>query len=203
MSYRHLRVLQIAEKHSNEGQHLVNRIDLVDVDGVTDDRAESLAQIKGAFGFVPNMFRAAANSPVALQSLWGSFGALGHGVLGAKVGEQIAVAVADRNRCDYCLSAHTLLGKKAGATADEMADAQKGYSTDAHTAAVLHLAVELVERRGQLDGDAIAAARSAGLTSEEIVETIAHVALNVFTNYVNVALDVPVDFARTRLTQKG
>ena len=43
----------------------MNRIDLVDVDGVTDDRAESLAQIKGAFGFVPNMFRAAASAVLA------------------------------------------------------------------------------------------------------------------------------------------
>lgn len=133
----------------------------------------------------------------------GSFGALSQGTLGAKVGEQIAVAIADRNRCDYCLSAHTLLGKKAGATADEMADAQKGYSSDAKTAAILALATELVDRRGQVDDDAIAAARNAGLTSEEIVETVAHVALNVFTNYVNVALDVPVDFTRTRLTQKA
>ncbi|BBY50524.1 alkyl hydroperoxide reductase AhpD [Mycolicibacterium arabiense] len=181
----------------------MSRIDLVDTEGVTDDRAEPLEQIKAAFGFVPNMFRAAANSPAALQSLWGSFGALSQGTLDAKVGEQIAVAIADRNRCDYCLSAHTLLGKKAGATADEMADAQKGYSSDAKTAAILALATELVDRRGQVDDDAIAAARNAGLTSEEIVETVAHVALNVFTNYVNVALDVPVDFTRTRLTQKA
>ena len=181
----------------------MNRIDLVDTDSITDDRAESLQQIKAAFGFVPNMFRAASNSPAALKSLWGSFGALSEGRLGAKVGEQIAVAVADHNRCDYCLSAHTLLGKKAGATAEEMADAQKGRSADTRTAAILALAVALVDSRGQIDDDTIAAARDAGLTSEEIVETVAHVALNVFTNYLNVALAVPVDFAPTRLTRKG
>jgi len=181
----------------------MSRIDLVDTDGVTDTRADTLAEITSAFGFVPNMFRAAANSPAALQSLWGSFGALSQGSISAKVGEQIAVAVADRNRCDYCLSAHTLLGKKAGATADEMADAQKGYSSDPKTAAILALATELVDRRGQIDDDAVTAARSAGLTSEEIVDTVAHVALNVFTNYINVALDVPVDFSRTRLTRKA
>jgi hypothetical protein len=46
--------------------------------------------MRGAFGMVPNMFKAVANSPAALQSMWGSFGALGAGTIGAKLGEQIA-----------------------------------------------------------------------------------------------------------------
>ncbi|GAC67355.1 carboxymuconolactone decarboxylase family protein [Gordonia soli] len=180
----------------------MSRIELIQSDEVTDDRADVLAQIQGAFGFVPNMFKAVANSPAALHSMWGSFGALGDGSLGAKIGEQIAVAVADRNRCDYCLSAHTLLGTKAGATGEEMAEAQKGISHDPRTAAILTLATDLVDRRGQVDDEVIRAARDTGLSSEEIVETVAHVALNVFTNYINVALDVPVDFDRIRLTSK-
>ncbi|MFI6025892.1 carboxymuconolactone decarboxylase family protein [Amycolatopsis magusensis] len=142
---------------------------------------------KGAFGLVPNMFRAVAHSPAALTSMWAQFGALGGGALGAKIGEQIAVAVADRNRCDYCLSAHTLLGKKAGASAGEMAGAQSGRSDDPRTDAVLKLATALVDTRGQLGDADVQAARDAGLSQEEIVETVAHVAPNVFTNYLNVA----------------
>ena len=42
---------------------------------------------------------------------------------------------ADRNRCHYCLAAHTMLGRKAGASAEEMAEAQAGRSDDAQTAA--------------------------------------------------------------------
>lgn len=179
----------------------MTRIDLTDPDQITDERAETLAQIKGAFGLVPNMFRAVAHSPAALRSMWAQFGALGGGTLGAKIGEQIAVAVADRNRCDYCLSAHTMLGRRAGATRAEMADAQNGRSDDPRTAAVLTLATALVERHGQLDDADVRAARDAGLSQEEIVETVAHVALNVFTNYLNVALDVPVDFDRVPLSR--
>src|SRR5690349_12104205 len=96
-----------------------------------------LDQIHGAFGATPNMFRAVANSPAALASMWGAFGALGDGTLGAKLGEQIAVAVADINDCEYCLAAHTVLGRKAGATADEMAAAQAGHADDPKTAAAL------------------------------------------------------------------
>src|SRR3569833_1216273 len=172
----------------------MTRSDLVDPDQATDQRAETLAQSKGAFGLVPNMFRAGANSPAALTSMWSQFGALGNGSLGAKIGEQIAVAVADRTRCDYCLSAHTMLGRKAGATTEEMTAAQSGRSDDPRTDAVLKLAAALVDKRGQIDEADLQAARDAGLGQEEIVETVAHVALNVFTNYINVALEVPVDF---------
>ncbi|HUQ56952.1 peroxidase-related enzyme [Lentzea sp.] len=179
----------------------MSRIELTNPDQITDERAETLAQIKGAFGLVPNMFKAVAHSPAALKSMWAQFGALGDGTLGARTGEMIAVAVADRNRCDYCLSAHTMLGKKAGATAEEMSDAQSGKSDDPRTAAVLTFATALIEKRGQIADSDLQAARDAGLTQEEIVETVAHVALNVFTNYINVALDVPVDFTRVSLTR--
>lgn len=179
----------------------MTRIDLVDPDQITDERAGTLSEIKGAFGLVPNMFRAVAHSPAALTSMWAQFGALGTGTLGAKLGEQIAVAVADRNRCDYCLSAHTMLGRKAGASAEEMADAQSGHSADPRTDAVLKLAAALVDKRGRLADTDLEAARAVGLGQEEIVETVAHVALNVFTNYINVALDVPVDFKRVPLSR--
>src|SRR3546814_9641974 len=76
------------------------------------------------------MFKAVANSPAALRMMWGAFGALGGGTLSPKVGEQIAVAIANRNRCEYCLAAHTALGRKAGASAEEMARAQAGRSDD-------------------------------------------------------------------------
>lgn len=158
-----------------------------------------LNQIHKAFGATPNMFKAVANSPVALQSMWGSFGALGQGTLGAKLGEQIAVAVANRNRCEYCLSAHTLLGKKAGASAEEMESAKVGISTDARTAAALTFALEVVEKRGQVSETSVKHLREAGFDDGQVVEIIAHVALNLFTNYINVALDVPVDFPRVAL----
>jgi len=158
-----------------------------------------LAHIHQAFGATPNMFKAVANSPAALQSLWGSFGALGGGVLNPLLGEKIAVAVADRNACDYCLAAHTALGRKAGASAQEMADAQGGESSDLKTAAALRFALKLVNDRGQVSDADVNAVRQAGFSDEEVVEILAHVALNLFTNYVNVAFAVPVDFPAVKL----
>lgn len=158
-----------------------------------------LAQIHQAFGATPNMFKAVANSPAALQSMWAAFGALGKGTLGARLGEQIAVAIANRNRCEYCLAAHTVLGQKAGASAAEMSAAQAGHSDDARTAAALAFTLNVVEQRAQVSDDDVAQLRAAGFDDGQIVEILAHVALNLFTNYINVALDVPVDFPKVAL----
>lgn len=162
-----------------------------------------LNQIQQAFGATPNMFKVVANSPAALQSMWAAFGALGSGTLPAKLTEQIAVAVADRNACAYCLAAHTALGRKAGATPEEMRAAQQGEAHDARTQAVLRFALKLVDARGQASDQDVQALRQAGLEDGQIVEVLAHVALNLFTNYVNVAFDVPVDFPAVPLSGRA
>ena len=177
----------------------MNRVPLIERTATSPERKQLLDSIHGAFGATPNMFRAVANSPAALKSLWASFGALGGGVLDAQLGEQIAVAVADRNACEYCLAAHTMLGKKAGASAEQMRDAQAGESSDPKTRAALQFALKLVEARGQVSEADVKSLRDAGYSDEAVVEILAHVALNLFTNYVNIALAVPVDFPATRL----
>jgi uncharacterized peroxidase-related enzyme len=179
----------------------MTRITLIDPSNATGPVAQQLDQVKSAFGVVPNMFKAVANSPAALASMWNSFGALGRGRLGVKLGEQIAVAIADRNNCHYCLAAHTGLGRRAGATGEEMAEAQAGRSADPRTAAALAFALKVVENRADVTPEDLNTLRAAGFDDEEIVEVIAHIALNLFTNYVNVALDVPVDFSNVKLTR--
>ncbi len=180
------------------------RVDLVNPETTMGDTRPLLDQIKKAFGgMTPNMFRAVANSPAALKDMWGAFGALGAGTIGAKLGEQIAVAVADRNSCSYCLAAHTFLGKNAGASGEEMADAQTGRSADPKTAAALAFALKLVDARGQVTDTDLKALRAAGFNDGQIVEIIAHVALNLFTNYINLALDVPVRLPEREIPPGG
>ena len=178
----------------------MSRLTLINAADTTPNRQAALEQISKAFGgSTPNMFKALAHSPAALKSMWGSFGALGSGVIGAKLGEQLAVAIANYNRCEYCLAAHTVLGKNAGLDAEEISTAQAGQSTDPKTAAALAFALKVVSKRAQVSADDVQALRSAGFDDEHIVEILAHVALNLFTNYINVALEVPVDFPKVDL----
>lgn len=178
---------------------MTSRLPLVSATDTPAGSRALLDAVHGAFGTTPNMFRAVAHSPAALQAMWGFFGALGGGAIPAKLGEQIAVAVADRNACEYCLAAHTALGRKAGASSAEMSAAQAGSSDDPATAAALRFALKLVEQRGQVGDADVAALRAAGFNDGQIVEILAHVALNLFTNYVNVAFAVPVDFPGVKL----
>jgi uncharacterized peroxidase-related enzyme len=137
----------------------------------------------------------AANTTADREALLGQV----HAAFGATPAMFRAVAIANRNACEYCLAAHTALGRKAGASSEQMAAAQIGQSSDPATAAALSFALKVVEQRAQVtDGD-VQALRAAGFDDEQIVEILAHVALNLFTNYVNVAFDVPVDFPKVAL----
>ncbi len=178
----------------------MSNIPLVNPETTTGHHKELFDGVKNVFGMVPNMFKAIGNSPAALESMFGSFGALGKGKIDALLSEQVAVYVADLNNCEYCLSAHTMLGRKAGATADEMAQAQAGISANARTQAALTFAGKVIEKRAHVTPDDVDALRHAGFGDDEVAELVAHIALNIFTNYTNVALDVPVDFPKIRLT---
>ncbi|MEV0299057.1 peroxidase-related enzyme [Nocardia sp. NPDC050710] len=178
-------------------------VPLAERESATGTVEDQLDQIHAAFGTVPAMFRAVANSPAALTSMWASFRAFGGGALGPALSEQIAVAVANRNSCEYCLAAHTALGRKAGVSREALEAAQTGDSDDPRTAALLGFAVKLVEERGQVTAEDVQALRDQGWSDEHIVEVIGQVALNLFTNYINIALAVPVDFPTVGLRRAG
>lgn len=151
--------------------------------------------VKAKLGKVPNMMRVLGNSPAALKSYLELSSTLAHGVLSHRVREQIALLSAERNACHYCVAAHTVLGKMAGLSAEETVAAREGKATDARELAALRLAGALLEKRGAVSAAEMQAARAA-LSEAEIVEIICGTALNILTNYVNVAADVDVDFPR-------
>ncbi|WP_327588090.1 carboxymuconolactone decarboxylase family protein [Nonomuraea sp. NBC_00507] len=122
-------------------------------------------------------------------------GALSGGALPAAVRERIALAVAQENACDYCLSAHTYIGTNlAGLSAEEADAARYGKASDAKAQAALTLAVTLVRTRGDVEDADLQAAREAGLSDGEIAEVVGHVALNVFTNYLNKTAQTDIDW---------
>ena len=151
--------------------------------------------VEKMLGTVPNMFRIISNSPQALDGYLGLNGALSKGKLSAATRERIALAVAQRNACGYCLAAHTYLGTNlARLDADEITANRMGRSTDAKADAAVRFAVQIVDHRGGVGADAVQAVRAAGYSDAEIVEIIAHVALNTLTNYVNEVLATEIDF---------
>lgn len=156
-----------------------------------------LGAVKAQLGSVPNLFRIIGNSPAALGGYLGLSGALGKGALDAQTRERIALAVAEINGCDYCLSAHSYLGAQiAKLPPTELAANRDGASADPKADAALRFATRLVRERGHVTAADVDAVKAAGHGDAEIVEIIAHVALNTLTNYVNAALATEVDFPK-------
>lgn len=164
----------------------------------TADRAQSdlLADTGRQLGRVPNLYAALANGPAALRGYLALRDALAQGALTARVREQLALLVANDNDCTYCVSAHTFRGKRMGITDDDLARTRKADDADPHAAAVLHVAREIMQRRGNVHDATLAAARAAGVTDAELAEIVAHVALNVLSNYFNHLARPDLDFPK-------
>jgi uncharacterized peroxidase-related enzyme len=153
-----------------------------------------LEAVHKKLGMVPNLFKTFAHSPAVLQYYLAGSEALGGGALPAALREQIALVTAGENECDYCASAHTLMGKGAGLQAAEMAANLRGRSADAKTQAALDFAAAIVSERGRISDTQLAAVRAAGYGDAEVVEIVTNVAVNIFTNYFNHIAGTVIDF---------
>nr|HEX4315790.1 carboxymuconolactone decarboxylase family protein [Kofleriaceae bacterium] len=152
-------------------------------------------------GTVPNLFRLVGASPAALQGFLGLNGALGK-ALDLKTRERIALAVAQINGCDYCLSAHSYLALDlAKLDAGEVARARAGGSADAKANAAVAFAATVTRDRGKVGDAELAAVRAAGYSDAQIVEIVAVVAENVFTNFLNIVADTDIDFPVVRAAE--
>lgn len=172
------------------------RINALTVEATPSGSQAGLAGVKQKLGSVPNIFRTFAHSPAVLNFYLAQSEALAQGELDPQLREQIAVAVAGVNQCDYCASAHTLIGKGTGLSEVELAANLRGRASDSQRQTALNFARQIVEQRGVVSDQALAAVRGAGFSEAEIVEIIAHVGMNLFTNYFNHIADTEVDFPR-------
>lgn len=163
-----------------------------------------LTAVKKQIGVVPNLFRVISNSPAALEGYLGLSAALSKGVLAPATRERIALAVAEINGCNYCLSAHTYLGKNVAKLDDaEIAANRRGTSNDPVADAAVRLAVKIVNARGHVADSDIAAARLAGVSDAELIEIVLHVALNTLTNYANEVAGTDIDFPAVTVAQRA
>ncbi len=174
----------------------MSRIHSIDPQSATGKAKELLEVVQSKLGLVPNMTRAMANSPAVLDGYLSLSGALSKGTLSAKSREQIALAVAQTNECDYCLAAHSAIGKMVGLSVDQIMDSRRGTSVDPKTDAVIQFARQVVDQRGLVSDANIAQVRAAGLDDGAIAEVVANVALNIFTNYFNHVAETEIDFPR-------
>ena len=169
------------------------RLTSIDPATATPEAKGLLDGIQAAFGSTPNSFRAMANNPAVLKGWIELSGALGP-VLPRQLGEQIAIAIAEQNGCAYCLSAHIAVAGLLGLDAHEVEQNRSGDSDDEQIAAALGFALAVNANRGGVSDDDLAEIRAAGYDDAAIAAIVAHVALNVLTNYFNRVAQPVIDF---------
>jgi uncharacterized peroxidase-related enzyme len=174
----------------------MTRLSVVNPDQAVGPAKALLTAVEKKLGLVPNMTRGMAANPVVLEGYLALAGALARGKLGARLGELVALTVAEANGCEYCLSVHSAIGGALKIDAGELEAARDARSSRPATDAALKFARRVVDARGHVSDDDIAAVRAAGYDDAAIGELVAQVALNVFTNFFNSVAATEVDFPR-------
>ncbi|MCG8652973.1 MAG: carboxymuconolactone decarboxylase family protein, partial [Pirellulales bacterium] len=172
----------------------MTRIPTVNRDNADTSTTSLLDTVEKQMGMVPNIISAMAQSNAVANAYLSFSGALAGGSLSARLREQIALVVGQANECDYCLAAHTVLGRGAGLSDSETCDARQAQASDSREAAALAFAQKVVQERAVVSDADVQAVMNAGFSPGQVGEIVANVALNIFTNYFNHVAGTEVDF---------
>ncbi|MER5639722.1 carboxymuconolactone decarboxylase family protein [Kitasatospora sp. NPDC002227] len=171
------------------------RLPQLTVETANEEQKELLEGTLKQLGKLPNLYASMANGPAALRGYLAMREALVGGSFSDRQREQLALFIAQKNGCTYCVSAHSLRGARiAKMTEEELLATRKGGDADPHMNAVLQLTDEIMTDGGDIADETLAAARAAGVSDAEIAEIVAHVALNVLSNYFNHVAQPDLDF---------
>jgi uncharacterized peroxidase-related enzyme len=167
----------------------IQPIEINEAAGSTRRLLDTVTNHRGA---VPHMLQAMAQSPQTLEGYLYFRRALAGGKLTSTMREQIALAVAQANHCDYSVAQHASVARRLGLTIEEIAASREGRASDRGIQLALQFARDLTIRGA---ASSVLELRDAGYDDAEVVELLAHVALNLFENYFNIAARTEIDSA--------
>lgn len=176
----------------------MSRLNAVTLETATGKTKELFDGINKKLGRVPNVFQLMGNSPAALEAYLKMSEALAGGMLDAKLRELIAISVAETNVCEYCLSAHTAIGKSVGLSDEELSLAREQRSNDPKYNACLRFVRIMVTSRAEMNDSDLNDLKAAGFSDGDVAEIIANVGLNLYTNYFNHIAKPEVDFPKVK-----
>lgn len=174
----------------------MSRLSVPNLESDTGPSGQVYAQIKKAIGNVPNTFAAiAAHGPAALKAVLAADTVLASGSLSKRDQETIKLVISGVAGCDYCVAAHSLLGKLAGLTPDELKNIRDRRATgDEKRDALIRFVRKLAQISGTVSDEEFAAIKAPGYSDAQLVEISLAFATTVFTNVFNRINDTEIDF---------
>ena len=149
--------------------------------------------LKKGLGMVPNLYATFAHSQTALATYLAFQNAKSS--VSGKAREVVNLVVSQVNECQYCLAAHTALGKMVGFTPEQILEIRRGTASfDARLDALAKLVRQLTLERGHADPALVQAFFTAGWTEGNLVDAIVVVGDKMISNFLHATTLVPVDF---------
>ena len=172
------------------------RINTLPADIASDESKQLFGQVQRKLGRVPNLMQSLGHSAAALGGYLALNDSLSRGVLSSKDRERIALTVAARHGCGYCTAAHSAIGNMVGLTEAQIHDARRGGSNDTQVDSLLRFVHRILETKGHVEDADLESFRSAGYSDAAVAEVVAHIGLNVLTNFFNSVAETEIDFPR-------
>jgi len=172
------------------------RIASLNPDTTTGKTKELFNAVEKKLGFIPNLIKVFGNSPATLQTYLSLGELTASGNFTHKFREQLALVIAEENNCNYCLSAHTAIGKMIGLSEQEIIESRKANALSTKEQAGLQFAQSVTKNRGKVSSEELKAVKEAGFTDEDILEIVLNVVSNTLTNYVNHIAETEIDFPK-------
>ncbi len=170
------------------------RLNVVKPESASGPVKEIYDDLTKKMGKVINIFQGMGNSPAALNAYLSMSGALAKGELSPKDREVVYLGVSQKNGCEYCVSAHTMLAKKTGMNEEQILDIRRFSPESAKYQALLTFVTRVMETQGHVKDEDLAAVREAGYTDGQIAETVAYIGLATYSNLFNHVNDTELDF---------
>ena len=171
-------------------------LEVLDKEDAPEESQEILSGIESDIGMIPNLYAVMAHSPTALKAYLQFDEALSGGEFSDKEVQAVLLAASEQNACGYCASAHTLLGKQTGWSKEETHAIRRGDIKDDRIQPLVRLTQEIVDTRGHASDETIQAFFDAGYSKAAFIELHGLVAVKTFTNYINHAVETPIDFPK-------
>lgn len=159
---------------------------------VSENNQAIFDNLQKALGFVPNLYATIAYSKNGLEKYLAYQNAKTS--LTNKEKEAVNLIVSQVNNCIYCQSAHTIIGKMNGFSDEQLLDIRKAKTTDAKLDALVKLAAEITQTRGNANADIVDAFFAQGYTNENLVDLILQVSDKTAMNYLHNLTKIEVDF---------
>jgi uncharacterized peroxidase-related enzyme len=182
------------QKNELETELIMSRLTPIQTNGAASELRRTLKNSRLKLDEAPRFLQVMANSPASLRAYIRADAALVRGQLTPRQRQQVALAVAEINGCCYGLSAHYDTGKSLGLTPQEMQLARNEAAGDPKADTMLRFTRSVVLQRGDISDEDFEALGKAGFTDAQIIEIVANIALNIFSNYFSSVAKTEVDF---------